>query len=138
MHHANAIFHRCREQGAARACLDFFSAQPNRHHLGTRGDLAQSRRETRYQVARCPRLRAREALQPSENFSFGRLRFHFFSVQASALVNALRARASRDSTACSVRESTFATSLTAMSSTYFKTSTSRCSDDNDASAFFKS
>ena len=130
MHQPDAILHRGAEQSAAAANLDTLAVELDRHDVGP--------------AATCLRRAANAFLSSRSSTpragSTADLNFRrkiFFSIHYSsfrALRSAFRARASRDSTACSLIRNIRAISETPISSTYLSSKTSRYSGRSSARA----
>src|SRR5580704_14225779 len=133
VHEANSILHRGAEQCAAAARVDLSPVEFDRHDVGPRSHSLEPGSEgfPDSVIIHCARgfdggFQSRRKIGLA-SFS---IHFHSFMLRRSAF----RARASRDSTACSPSRNIRAISVTPISSTYFRSNTSRCSGLRSAKA----
>src|ERR1700722_12482645 len=133
MHQPDAILHSCAEQGAAPANLDTCAVELDRHHVRVGGHLLEARGERLPEFAIVNSARGFDSgLHPHGKIFFSCFSIHYSSFRL--LRRLLRARASRDSTACSLSRNIRAISGTPISSTYLRINTSRYSGRSAARA----
>src|SRR5580704_2160812 len=133
MHEADSILHRGAEQRAAAARIDFSPVEFDRNDVGPCRHSLEPGSEgfPDSVIIHCARG-FDGGFQSRCKFQFGSFSIHFYSFKLRR--SAFRARASRDSTACSPSRNICAISVTPISSTYFRSNTSRCSGLRSAKA----